>query len=232
MKVDAMGRKFILSFMGFIALSVGTLLNASMFQSVPASKAVLLQKGTQKQFCNVCGMNLVMFYKTNYAAVVDGKEKQYCSLHCLVEDRDKNHANPQNIKVVAADTLKFIDADKAYFVVGSSKKGTMSMVSKYAFSTLKTANKFASKFGGVVTNFNGAVATAEKDFPKDSIIIGKKQHKMAKMGAMIYAKKCKTIEQNFSSVSDAKAFISVAKVCKDLNPKELQAVGLYLIDRK
>ena len=226
-----MKKNSIVMFMGFVLLSLGTLLNAAMFQSVPASKAELLQKGTQKQFCNVCGMNLVMFYKTNYAAVVDGKEKQYCSLHCLVEDRDKNHANPQNIKVVAADTLKFIDADKAYYVVGSSKKGTMSMVSKYAFSTLNAASKFAARFGGVVTDFNGAVDAARKDFPKDSKMIGKKQHKMSHMGAMIYEKKCQKTDEKFGSVAAAKAFVVSHKICKDLNPKELQAVGLYLIRR-
>ena len=222
--------KFRLSFIGFLVIGVVSVLSAAMFQSVPASKAQLVQKGAEKQFCNICGMNLVMFYKTNYVARVDGKEKQYCSIHCLVEDRDKNHADLQNIRVVAADSLKFIDVDKAYFVVGSSKKGTMSMVSKYAFSTLKAASAFAAKFGGVVTDFNGAFEAAKKDFSKDSHIIGNKQQKMAHMGSMIYAKKCEKIDKTFDSVAQAKAFVISEKVCKDLNPKELQAVGLYLIN--
>ena len=226
-----MRNKFIVSFMGLLTIGLVTLLNAAMFQTVPASKAKLLQTGEQKQFCNVCGMNLVMFYKTNYAVSVNGKEKQYCSLHCLVEDRDENHANPQDIKVVAADTLKFIDAKKAYFVVGSSKKGTMSMVSKYAFSSLNAASKFAAKFGGEVTDFNAAIEAAKEDFPKDSHMIGKKQHKMSQMGAIIYEKKCTKIDKTFDSVAKAKAFVVSKKVCKDLNPKELQAVGLYLRNR-
>ena len=159
-----MSGKFRLSFIGVLVVGLVSVLSAAMFQSVPASKAQLVQKGQEKQFCNICGMNLVMFYKTNYAAHVDGKEKQYCSIHCLVEDRDKNHADLQNIRVVAVDTLKLIDAKKAYFVVGSSKKGTMSMVSKYAFPTLKAASKFAAKFGGVVTDFNGALEAAKEDF--------------------------------------------------------------------
>ncbi|MBA1432424.1 MAG: nitrous oxide reductase accessory protein NosL [Epsilonproteobacteria bacterium] len=226
-----MRKKYILPLMGFLVFGVVSVVSAAMFQSVPASKAQLMQKGEQKQFCNICGMNLVMFYKTNYVALVNGKTKQYCSIHCLVEDRDENHVNPQNIKVVAVDTLQLIDADKAYFVVGSSKKGTMSMVSKYAFSSLNAASKFAAKFGGVVTDFNGALETAKEDFAKDSHMIGKKQHKMSQMGAMIYAKKCKKIEKDFHSVAEAKAFVSSHKTCKDLNPKELQAVGLYLINR-
>ena len=226
-----MQRKFRLSLMGFLAMGLGTFLNAGMFQTVPAQKAQLVQKGAQKQFCTVCGMNLVMFYKTDYAALVHGKEKQYCSLHCLVEDMDKNHVNPQNIRVVAVDTLKFIDVDKAYFVVGSSKKGTMSMISKYAFSTLQAASRFASKFGGEVSDFNTAREVAKKDFSKDVGMISKKQQKMSRMGAMIYANKCKTIDQKFHKVAKAKAFIISQKVCENINPKELQAVGLYLINR-
>jgi len=226
-----MKKNSIVMLMGFLLLGLGTLLNAAMFQSVPASKAELLQKGAQKQFCNVCGMNLVMFYKTNYAAVVNGKEKQYCSLHCLVEDRDKNHANLQNIKVVAADTLKFIDAKKAYYVVGSSKKGTMSMISKYAFSTLGDASKFAAKYGGEVMDFNAAIQTAQNDFPKDSMMIDKKQHKMGMMGAMIYKKRCKETDKKFDSVAEAKAYIVSEKLCTKLNQKELQVVGLYLYRR-
>ena len=226
-----MRKKFILSFMGFLVIGVVSVLSAAMFQTVPASKAQLVQKGQEKQFCNICGMNLVMFYKTNYAANVDGTEKQYCSIHCLVEDKDKNHVHPQNIRVVAVDTLKLIDANKAYFVVGSSKKGTMSMVSKYAFSTLKAASEFAAKFGGVVTDFNGALEAAKEDFSKDSHMIGNKQHKMSQMGSMIYAKKCTTIEKRFYSVAKAKAFVVSQKVCTELTPKELQAVGLYLTNR-
>lgn len=223
--------KFIVSFMGFLMIGLVSVLSAAMFQSVPVSKAQLLQKGAQKKFCNVCGMNLVMFYKTNCAAIVDGKEKQYCSLHCLVEDKEKNHLNLQDIKVVDTNSLKFIDADKAYFVVGSSKKGTMSMVSKYAFSTLQAASKFAANFGGLVTDFNGAIEAAKKDFSKDSHMIDQKQHKMSQMGAMIYAKKCKKTNEVFSSVAQAKAFVVSEKICTHLNPKELQAVGLYLLNK-
>ena len=226
-----MRRKFIFSFMGFLVLSFGTLLNAAMFQSVPASKAHLVQKGAEKPFCSVCGMKLAMFYKTNYVARIKGKEKQYCSLHCLVTDRDKNHLNPQNIRVVDTDSLQLIDAKSAYFVVGSSKKGTMSMVSKYAFSTLKAASNFAAKFGGEVSDFNGALEAAKEDFSKDADMIEKKQHKMSRMGAMIYKKKCKKTDEIFFSIARAKAFILSNKICKDLNPKELQAVGLYLQNR-
>ncbi|MEN4052266.1 MULTISPECIES: nitrous oxide reductase accessory protein NosL [Sulfurimonas] len=151
---------------GLIIASSLVILNADkimeLFQSVSPQEATIVQKG--KESCPVCGMNLPMFYKTNHAANVDGKEKQYCSLHCLVDDKEHNHADTKDIKVVDVTSLKFIDATKAYYVVGSKKKGTMSMISKYAFKNLEDAAKFAKENGGTVMDFNAAYNEAKKDF--------------------------------------------------------------------
>jgi len=220
---------------GLVIASSLVVLNADklmqLFQSVAPSKATLVQKGQEKQFCQVCGMNLPMFYKTNHAANVNGKEKQYCSLHCLVEDAELNHANIKDIKVVDVTSLKFIDATKAYYVVGSKKKGTMSMVSKYAFKNLNDAAKFAQQNGGTVMDFNAAYNVAKKDFANDARMIAKKQKMMAQKGAIIYKKMCKKTDEIFPSVAAAKAFIIKSKLCNKLNGKQLQAVGLYL-DRR
>jgi nitrous oxide reductase accessory protein NosL len=220
---------------GLVVASSLVVLNADklmqLFQSVAPSKATLVQSGKEKKFCPVCGMNLPMFYKTNYAANVNGKEKQYCSLHCLVEDEELNHADVKNIKAVDAISLKFIDAKKAYYVVGSKKKGTMSMVSKYAFKNLSDAAKFAKANGGTVMDFNAAYSEAKKDFANDARMIAKKQKMMAKKGAMIYNKMCQKTDKKFSSVAEAKAFIIENKLCNNLNGKQLQAVGLYLNKR-
>jgi len=209
----------------------GAQMQMKLFQSVPQKKATILQKGKEKNFCSICGMKLPMFYKTNHAAKVNGKEKQYCSLHCLVEDRELNHATLQHIEVVDTNSLKFIDANKAYYVVGSKKKGTMSMTSKYAFANKADAQAFAKKFGGKVMNFQEAYAEAKKDFADDARMIAKKQKIMAQKGAMIYNKMCKKTDEKFTSVAQAKAFVIEHKLCKNLNAKKLQAVGLYLYKR-
>ncbi|RUM65791.1 MAG: hypothetical protein DSZ05_05480 [Sulfurospirillum sp.] len=202
-----------------------------MFQSVPAEKATLLQTGDAKMFCTECGMNLPMFYKTNHAADVDGKVKQYCSIHCLVEDKEKNGKDLKNIRVVDVQTLKFIPVEKATYVVGSSVKGTMSMTSKYAFADKAAAEAFAKEHGGKVTDFNGAYEEAKKDFANDSAMIAGKQAMMAKKGAMLYAKKCQPTDVKFSSPAEAKAYVMKNGLCKGLNPKQLQAVGLFLSRR-
>ena len=201
-----------------------------MFQSVSKGEATLLQEGKAKPFCPECGMTLPMFYKTNHAATVDGKVKQYCSLHCVVEDTQKG-SKLTNIQVVDVTSLKFIAADKASYVVGSAKKGTMTMVSKYAFANKADAEAFAKANGGKVVDYSGAYKAAESDFAKDSKMVAKKQAMMAEKGEMMYGKMCQKTDKKFATTAEAKAFMVENKLCKDLNPKQMQAIGLYLKNR-
>jgi len=197
-----------------------------MFQSVPVQKAVILQKGKTKMFCPKCGMTLPMFYKTNHVAIVDGKVKQFCSMHCLVEASLEHKV--VDIKVVDVKSLKFIDAKSATYVVGSSKKGTMTMNSKYAFASKDDAQKFAKKFSGKIMTFDEAYAIALKAFAKEKKMITKRQAMMAKKGKMIYEKMCKKTDLGFSSTATAKAYLKMSGICGNIKGKKLQAIGIYL----
>jgi len=201
-----------------------------MFQTVSKGEATLLQEGKAKPFCPECGMTLPVFYKTNHAATVDGKVKQYCSIHCVVEDTQKG-SKLTDIKVVDVTSLKFIPVEKATYVVGSAKKGTMTMVSKYAFANKADAEVFAKANGGKVMDYSAAYKAAESDFAKDSKMVAKKQAMMAEKGKMMYGKMCQKTDKKFATTAEAKAFIVENKLCKDLNPKQMQAIGLYLKSR-
>jgi len=134
-----------------------------MFQTVDKKDAILVQKGAQKEHCVICGMNLVKFYKTNHAAKLDGKNVQYCSIHCLTKHINEG-AELENPMVVDVSSLKFIPVTEAFYVVGSNVKGTMSSVSKYAFKSLKDAKNFQGKHGGKILDFYSAWQEAKKDF--------------------------------------------------------------------
>ncbi len=203
----------------------------SDFRFVPLKKAQILQSGKAKIFCSKCGMSLPMFYRTNHAAKVNGKIEQFCSMHCLVEAMESG-AKVTDIKVIDNTTLKFIPVSKAWYVVGSSKPATMSKVSKYAFGSKVAALEFAKKYGGKVMQFNEALAIAKKAFEKEQKMIKAKQLKMAQKGEKIYQSHCKKIAQTFDSVAKAKAYIKENNLCNNINGKELQAVGLYLINKK
>lgn len=135
-----------------------------MFQSVPKDKATILQSGKNKTSCIACGMKLPMFFKTNHAAHLGDKVRQYCSIHCLAEEKNIKKMPIKDFKVVDVKSLKFIDAKTAFYVVGSKKKATMSEISKYAFANKKDAVAFSKRFRGKVVGFEEALKIAMKDF--------------------------------------------------------------------
>ena len=136
----------------------------AMFQSVSKDKATLLQSGKDKGSCVACGMNLVKFYKTSHAAHLNDTTRQYCSIHCLAEEKNLKKMPLNDLKVVDVKSLQFIDAASAFYVVGSKKKPTMSEVSKYAFANKEDAIKFSKRNKGEVLNFDEALKIAMKDF--------------------------------------------------------------------
>lgn len=135
----------------------------AMFQSVNEKEAILLQDGADKRYCPRCGMDLVKYYKTSHSATIEKKVYQYCSIHCL-EDHLGEGIELKNPMVVDVTTLKFIDATKAYYVVGSRIRGTMSKISKYAFLKMDDAQKFQMQNGGEIMDFYKALEIAREDF--------------------------------------------------------------------
>ncbi len=199
---------------------------AKMFQMVPAEKAELLQSGKGKLYCPNCGMNLVKFYKTSHAMKQkDGSTHQYCSIHCLAEANDV--INPDT-KVVDVTSLKFIDAFTAIYVVGSSKKGTMTMNSKYAFKTKADAEVFVKDNGGKIMSFAEAVQTAADDIYKDNKMVEKKRVMAAEKGQMMFTKMCTQSVPAFASIAEAKTYIADSGICGKLKDKQYQAIAIYL----
>ena len=93
-----------------------------------------------------------MYYKTNHGAVLkNGHMKQYCSIRCLAVDYPA--IKPKLDKVLAVDvkTEKLIYAHKANYVIGSKVPGTMTKVSKLAFSGKVSAREFQKKMGGAIS---------------------------------------------------------------------------------
>ncbi len=203
-----------------------------MYRMAPKGQATLLQVGKNKLYCPICGMTLPMFYKTNHAAKHNGQDKQYCSIVCAVEDAVVNGSKLTDFRVVDISTLKFIDSKSAFFVVGSKKPGTMSVVSKYAFGTKKAAKKFSKKNGGEVMKFNALYKLVEKSLAKDMKATKKRQAKAIKKGGMMYKKMCKKTDKIFNSTADAKSFLTESGICGKIKGKKHQAIALYLNNRK
>lgn len=206
---------------------------AAEFTKVASQEPKLIQKGEEKAYCPICGMNLKQFYKTSHGVVLnDGTTKQYCSIRCLAVDWPSIESRVEKIVVVDAKTEALIDAKKAFYVVGSKVPGTMSMVSKLAFEKEEDAKAFAKEMGGEVMSFEKAFAAAKTSL-KDDVdeFVKKKQQGMYPMGEKIYHKQCakEAIHlHNFNTISELKVFLKKSETCGALDEKELQALSLYL----
>ncbi|MCW9026213.1 MAG: nitrous oxide reductase accessory protein NosL, partial [Thiovulaceae bacterium] len=199
-------------------------------------KPVLTQKGQQKHWCPICGMNIEMYYKTSHASKLqNGTDRQYCSMHCLAVDMKEYGINTNYIKVVDAHTQKFIDANKAFYVIDSNVKGTMGIVSKFAFASKTDALNFKKKYAGKIVDFQRALkntqATIKIDLSKQKKT---KEKKVYPMGKKIYEVKCnKDIDlSKYLEINELKAAIKYDKLCKPVKEKYLHSLSQYLWDIK
>lgn len=213
-----------------------SLLNAQSFSKSATLEPVLVQSGKQKAWCPVCGMNIGMFYKTSHTAKLDNhKDRQYCSMRCLVVDMKKHNIDIKTVKVVDAFTQKLIIAKDAFYVIGSTVKGTMSKVSKLAFFSKDEAEKFAKIYKGKVVDFNTALESAKKSLKTDiAMVTKKKKKKVYPMGKKIYTKMCNQdiSLDKYKAINELKSSIRYNHLCKNLKEKQLQAVSLYLWEVK
>ncbi len=203
---------------------------AEMPQSVSADQAQLVQSGPGKLYCPNCGMNLVKFYKTSHA--LDGQ--QYCSLHCFCETNSETDSDAgaqlEKTQVVDFQSLKWIQANQAHYVVGSDVKGTMTMTSKYAFASQSDAEAFMKVHGGELISFDDVQVVARKALAKENQMIAKKRQSAAEKGAKIFQSMCKSEGlPSFNSIAEAKTHLVANNTCGKLKDGQYQAVAIYLM---
>jgi nitrous oxide reductase accessory protein NosL len=119
--------------------------------------------------CPNCGMARPMWARTWMTFENSDGKSQACSFHCLADVALKSGETPKNVMVALyLDPQKMIPAEKAFFVIGSKAKGTMTMNSKIAFPSKNEALKFAESCGGKVTGFNEALKLAKAGIAKEN----------------------------------------------------------------
>ncbi len=119
------------------------------------------QKFTDHERCDNCGMNRNAWARTRYEFTTSKGAFYTCSIACVVVMGMKLKEGPRNVRV--ADYLnptRVLDAERAFFVVGSTAPGTMTAVSKIAFEEKQAAVAFAARYGGRVVGFKDALEAA------------------------------------------------------------------------
>ena len=143
----------------------------------------------EQKWCPLCSMNLKMFWKTSHwLTLSDGKTTGYCSIHCASKIYQKTPTDIDRWKVADYDMKTLINAQRAYFLIGSDLPGTMTPVSKLAFASLNVAKSYQKGHGGNIGSLDDALTRAIEGRGEDMALIKKKKAKMSAMGKKVAGK--------------------------------------------
>lgn len=119
----------------------------------------------QHRSCAHCGMDREKFaYSRMLITYTDGATVGVCSLQCAVTEMKSNRGKAiKSVEVANLNSKKLVNAEKAIWVTGGSKRGVMTMVPKWAFARKSDALAFIKKNGGSLATYKEAVALAEKE---------------------------------------------------------------------
>lgn len=123
--------------------------------------------------CRHCGMDRGKFGHSRMVIDYDdGSSAATCSLHCAaVELATTLDKTPTAIRVADHDSKELLDAEKAVWVMGGSKKGVMTRTAKWAFATRGGAEQFVQANGGTIVAFDDAIKAAYDDMYQDTRMI-------------------------------------------------------------
>ena len=126
--------------------------------------------------CPNCGMMRSMWARTWKTFQLGSDRRDACSFHCLADMAVKSgQALPEVRTALYLQPRAMITASDAWYVVGSSAKGTMTMVSKAAFNGRSVAAEFARKCGGDVMGFAAVFQMARKSLHQENAMIDRKR---------------------------------------------------------
>ncbi len=117
--------------------------------------------------CNNCGMARAMWART-WKDFENSKGRfEVCSFACLAKFDVKHGENPLNVKTALYHNPQtMVAAQNAYYVVGSTAKGTMTKTSKLAFASQQEAEGFVRTCGGEAMSFQKTFNRAKESVNK------------------------------------------------------------------
>lgn len=138
-----------------------------------AVPAALPTDVAQSPSCRQCGMDRGTFsHSRMLIEYEDGSKVGSCSLHCAAKELANTIDKlPVVVSVADYDSKELIDAEKAVWVMGGSRKGVMTGLAKWAFASGGAAERFIKANGGSLAGFEDAIKAAYDDLYQDTRMI-------------------------------------------------------------
>lgn len=117
------------------------------------------------QACPHCGMDRRKFdYSRMLITYSDGSSAGVCSIHCTATELKASKSKTVKVVEVAdLNSKKLVEAERATWVIGGSRKGVMTQTPKWAFAKKNDAAEFVGRNGGRLATYNEALTLAEKE---------------------------------------------------------------------
>jgi nitrous oxide reductase accessory protein NosL len=117
------------------------------------------------QACPHCGMDRRKYdYSRMLITYSDGSSAGVCSIHCAATELKASKGKTVKVVEVAdLNSKKLVEAEKATWVIGGSRKGIMTQAPKWAFAKKDDAAEFIGMYGGRQATYNEALTLAEKE---------------------------------------------------------------------
>ncbi len=140
------------------------------------------KKYTDKGRCPNCGMMLNMWARTRQEFKNSEGTYSTCSIRCMADMSQNSGEKPRDAKTALyLHPEKMVPVESAFYVAGSSAKGTMTMNSKLAFASEAEAAEFQKQYGGKIVSFTTAFAAAIKELSVSRPKIEMKRKKKGKI---------------------------------------------------
>lgn len=119
----------------------------------------------EHRFCRHCGMDRKMYAFSRMMLIyADGTRSGVCSIHCAVTDMGESRGTALE-KILVADRVsrELIPADRAFWVMGGRKRGVMTGLPTWAFSTRSAAEAFVADNGGRPADWGEVLSSARSE---------------------------------------------------------------------
>ena len=137
---------------------------------------------TDKGRCPNCGMMLNMWARTRQEFKNSEGTHSTCSIRCMADMSHNSGEKPQDAQTALyLHPEKMVSVESAFYVIGSSAKGTMTMKSKLAFASQANAAEFQKQYGGKIVSFQTAFTAATKELSISRPKIEMKRKKKGKI---------------------------------------------------
>lgn len=195
----------------------------TLFAFTLESKTKLNFKDDKDKFCSFSGKSLIEYYKASHEVKTkDGRVMQYCSLGELAFNSMDIDIIFSTIKAVDALSEEVINANDAFYLIGS-KFGV-----ELAFKSKDDALELSKKYGGSIVNLDDAFDKGFLRVEEETAGLKyKNEKKFYPMGERIYKVRCGKIEpKEYNFINELKA--DLFKKCKNLDEREAMILLNYL----